>query len=165
MNNNEMVEFLKIQAVMADLLDHPDAIKYRQCAAALRNSQGEREALELILPLAKGYAADHPVGSNYSYIEIAERALLTNKPKAKFDQTNKETRAARVRRRTHMYIQEPDDDQPTTPVGETPISDTPRTDNKFHIVRWDGTLDEFADFARQLERELNAALQSRGKEK
>ena len=31
-----------------------------------------REALQLILPLAKGYAAAHPVGSNQKYIEEAE---------------------------------------------------------------------------------------------
>ena len=34
-----------------------------------------RAALELILPLAKGYAADHPVGSNAEYVKEAEAAL------------------------------------------------------------------------------------------
>ena len=33
------------------------------------------EALSLILPMAKGYAAAHPVGSNAEYIRIAEEAL------------------------------------------------------------------------------------------
>ena len=31
-----------------------------------------REALPLILPLAKGYAAAHPVGSNQKYVEEVE---------------------------------------------------------------------------------------------
>lgn len=30
-----------------------------------------REALTLILPLAKGYAAEHPVGSNQAYVNAA----------------------------------------------------------------------------------------------
>ena len=33
------------------------------------------EALELILPMAKGYAYTHDVGSNKKYIEIAKQAL------------------------------------------------------------------------------------------
>ena len=33
------------------------------------------EALELILPLAKGYAAEHRVGSNQTYVSQAEDAL------------------------------------------------------------------------------------------
>lgn len=33
------------------------------------------DALCLVLPMAKGYAAQHPVGSNQKYIEIAEAAL------------------------------------------------------------------------------------------
>ena len=33
------------------------------------------DALELILPMAKGYASQHRVGSNQKYIEIAEQAL------------------------------------------------------------------------------------------
>lgn len=33
------------------------------------------EALRLILPLAKGYAAAHPVGSNSIYVSEAEQAL------------------------------------------------------------------------------------------
>ena len=36
---------------------------------------GVREALELILPLAIGYAAEHPVGSNQAYVEQARAAL------------------------------------------------------------------------------------------
>jgi len=38
-----------------------------------------REALELIVPLAKGYAAEHPVGSNQQYVEIAQAALAAMK--------------------------------------------------------------------------------------
>lgn len=33
------------------------------------------EALELVLPLAKGYAAEHRVGSNERYVKVAEQAL------------------------------------------------------------------------------------------
>lgn len=33
------------------------------------------EALRLILPLAKGYSASHPVGSNDKYVSIAEEVL------------------------------------------------------------------------------------------
>ena len=33
------------------------------------------EALDLILPLAKGYVANNPVGSNQKYIRIAEAVL------------------------------------------------------------------------------------------
>jgi hypothetical protein len=39
-----------------------------------REREEVREALLLILPLAKGYAATHPVGSNQKYVEIAARA-------------------------------------------------------------------------------------------
>lgn len=34
-----------------------------------------REGLRLILPMAKGYAAQHRVGPNAEYIKIAETAL------------------------------------------------------------------------------------------
>jgi len=34
-----------------------------------------REALELTLPLAKGYAAQHRVGRSQEYVQFAERAL------------------------------------------------------------------------------------------
>ena len=33
------------------------------------------EALELVLPMAKGYAAEHPVGSNQRYVEVAQESL------------------------------------------------------------------------------------------
>lgn len=39
--------------------------------------EGMAEALRLVLPMAKGYAAANPVGSNQRYIEIAEAALST----------------------------------------------------------------------------------------
>jgi hypothetical protein len=82
-NNHELVKFLDGHAIYTrNFVSSSDAHVLRLCAQALRDAQGEREVLELILPLAKGYAADHPVGSNHSYIEIAERALLTNKPEA-----------------------------------------------------------------------------------
>ena len=32
------------------------------------------DKLSLILPMAKGYAAEHPVGSNQKYVESAEEA-------------------------------------------------------------------------------------------
>lgn len=38
-------------------------------------------ALELILPLAKGYVATHQVGSNADYIETARAALAAAKQK------------------------------------------------------------------------------------
>lgn len=34
-----------------------------------------RRTLKLILPMAKGYAAEHPVGSNDEYVKEAERVL------------------------------------------------------------------------------------------
>jgi hypothetical protein len=37
------------------------------------------DKLALILPMAKGYAAEHPVGSNQKYVELAEEV------KAEFD--------------------------------------------------------------------------------
>ena len=33
------------------------------------------EALRLVLPLAKGYAAEHPLGSNAAYVAEAENVL------------------------------------------------------------------------------------------
>ena len=46
---------------------------------ALTDLQAEneryRELLQLVLPLAKGYAAEHPVGSNQEYVEQASLAL------------------------------------------------------------------------------------------
>lgn len=44
-------------------------------AMSLDREQTLRDALELILPLARGYAAAHPVGSNAAYIEAADQAL------------------------------------------------------------------------------------------
>lgn len=42
----------------------------------LINARDEAEtALALILPMAKGYAAEHPVGSNAEYVKAAEAAL------------------------------------------------------------------------------------------
>jgi len=41
-----------------------------------------REALQLILPMAKGYAAAHPVGGNKEYIRDAEVALAAGEPDA-----------------------------------------------------------------------------------
>lgn len=40
-----------------------------------------RDAITLILPLAKGYAAAHPVGSNQSYVDYVE-ALIAAQPSA-----------------------------------------------------------------------------------
>ncbi len=52
------------------------------CASLLDRIEGEKsraekmeELLALILPLAKGYAHEHPVGSNQKYVEIAESAI------------------------------------------------------------------------------------------
>lgn len=49
---------------------------------SLAETQKEKadEVIRLILPLAKGYAAHHPVGSNQRYVEIAEEYL--NSPEA-----------------------------------------------------------------------------------
>ena len=51
-------------------------------ATPLAPQGGVREALELILPLAKGYAAEHPVGSNQAYVEQAQAALTAHAPSA-----------------------------------------------------------------------------------
>lgn len=40
-------------------------------------------ALELILPMAKGYAAEHPVGNNALFIVQAEEALSKSTARAK----------------------------------------------------------------------------------
>lgn len=47
----------------------------RQHAAVVAERDAARAALRLILPLAKGYAAAHPVGSNADYVAAAEAAL------------------------------------------------------------------------------------------
>ena len=44
-------------------------------AAIVAENARLREALELVLPMAKGYAHAHPVGSNALYIADAEAAL------------------------------------------------------------------------------------------
>lgn len=41
-----------------------------------------REALELIIPLAKGYAHAHPVGSNERYVQQAVEVLATLPPRS-----------------------------------------------------------------------------------
>jgi hypothetical protein len=41
----------------------------------LARVQALESALTLILPMAKGYAAAYPVGSNLAYIEMADEAL------------------------------------------------------------------------------------------
>src|SRR6266446_3308926 len=41
---------------------------------------GTIDALRLILPMAKSYAAEHPVGSNAEYIRVAEEALRHASP-------------------------------------------------------------------------------------
>lgn len=46
-----------------------DGVKYNERIAALT------EALGFILPMAKGYAADHPVGRNREIVNEAEGAL------------------------------------------------------------------------------------------
>ena len=48
---------------LARLLQHP--------AAFLIVFEAMREALELILPMAKGYAKEHPVGSNQPNVDQA----------------------------------------------------------------------------------------------
>jgi chromosome segregation ATPase len=51
-------------------------IKEQKENAQLRTTVSTLEnALRLILPMAKGYASEHPVGSNQEYVEEAERAL------------------------------------------------------------------------------------------
>lgn len=41
----------------------------------LKRIEDLRDMLELILPLAKGYAYDHRVGNNLEHIQLAERLL------------------------------------------------------------------------------------------
>ena len=51
-------------------------IKFLIHIRELQKSKSEAlEALDLILPLAKGYVANNPVGSNQKYIRIAEAVL------------------------------------------------------------------------------------------
>lgn len=47
-----------------------------ECAKAEERERG-KQVVFLILPLAKGYAHQHDVGSNNRYIEIAENYLAT----------------------------------------------------------------------------------------
>jgi hypothetical protein len=42
---------------------------------SLKQQEKLLEALELILPLAKGYVANHKVGSNEDYISFAEDTI------------------------------------------------------------------------------------------
>ncbi len=68
---------LKVERVIAEVAD----LKSKLAASEERVKELEAEnlvktkALELILPMAKGYAANHPVGSNQKYIDISEQAL------------------------------------------------------------------------------------------
>ena len=48
------------------------------CGKILRTQEeldGVVNSLNLILPMAKGYTAEHQVGSNQRYIEVAENTL------------------------------------------------------------------------------------------
>ena len=50
--------------------------RYRQGAEFhCGRAERMRDILKLILPLAKGYAAKHPVGANQTYVALAEKAL------------------------------------------------------------------------------------------
>ena len=51
----------------------------RGAANEREQSDRVREALELILPMARGYAHEHDVGSNKRYVEIAA-SLFTTSP-------------------------------------------------------------------------------------
>lgn len=53
-----------------------DAEHWKTCAeAAEARCARLADMLQLILPMAKGYAAEHPVGSNAKYVAAAEAAL------------------------------------------------------------------------------------------
>ena len=51
------------------------AVQPRRIVALISRLDAAERALELILPLAKGYAAAHQVGSNAAYVAEAEAAL------------------------------------------------------------------------------------------
>lgn len=51
-----------------------------ELAEARKQVAALREALDLVPPLAKGYAAQNNVGSNRRYIEVAEAALAAAQP-------------------------------------------------------------------------------------
>jgi len=56
---------------------HSDGVytEYTRTDIAHTQLEAMAEALRLVLPMAKGYAAAHPVGSNALYIETAEQQL------------------------------------------------------------------------------------------
>lgn len=60
-----------VAPTIADIAEVQQAIQHPASAS----TAGVREALELILPLAIGYVAEHPVGSNQAYVEQARAAL------------------------------------------------------------------------------------------
>lgn len=68
----------KIEAAKADLGRARDASPVLSNSAAPAPEGGAvtvselRDAITLILPMAKGYAAAHPVGSNQSYVDYVE---------------------------------------------------------------------------------------------
>lgn len=55
-----------------DLLDENDRLKAALAASPQPAEDKLRDAISLILPLAKGYAAAHPVGSNQAYVDYVE---------------------------------------------------------------------------------------------
>lgn len=49
--------------------------QYKQYRALLDKTRRYKEALVLVLPMAKAYAYKNPVGSNMKYIDIATKTL------------------------------------------------------------------------------------------
>ena len=66
---------LMINVIAQALADEAEVDMRKGMAAAVADVVGLRKALELILPLAKGYAAAHKVASSDVYIRAAESAL------------------------------------------------------------------------------------------
>ena len=56
------------------------AIDLRNLRVAVQPTEPVVEALRLILPLAKGYVAAHPIESNIRYVHAAEAALAAYPP-------------------------------------------------------------------------------------
>lgn len=71
----------ELDAVEADLATR---FSYRACKwiaeDMIKETRETRRALRLILPMAKGWAAEHQVGNNGAFICIAEDALNRTMP-------------------------------------------------------------------------------------
>lgn len=79
---NKLLDLMGAPATMDN--GSPYNIAGRLSALTVKNAK-LREALDVVLPMAKGYAAEHPVGSNQSYISHAQAALKRRWMGASYD--------------------------------------------------------------------------------